>query len=116
MKTHKWALRVIAAVAGFTLVICLTAPAKAAELTEQQIVEYVEQEAGCYALAKMTNDEYQMNRHSFNLKQYKDEHYMTMLYIIGYTDGYLSAASVMSKTPKSTLAKDGYTAICLEES
>lgn len=116
MKTHKWALRVIAALAGFTLVICLTAPAKATELTEQLITEYVEDEAACYALAKAAGDDVSKARHLFNIRQHLDAYKFTIIHTIGYTEGYLAAVHYVTSTPEAILASRQHTKFCLEKS
>ena len=116
MKTHKWAIRIGVALIAFTAVICLTAPATAAELTEQEVTEYVEMQSACYTLAKTTGDEYHMARHMFNLKEYIEEYQATVFYTVGYTQGYLAAASHISKIPKAELASVRHTEMCLEKS
>lgn len=120
MKTHKWAIRIGVALIAFTAVICLTAPATAADVVEHQsevqIKQYIEHESACYALAKVIDDEYQLKRHIFNLTLFVDEYSYTMIHTIGYTEGYLAAISYVAKVPKLILATERYNTMCLEKS
>lgn len=119
MKTHKWAARILGAGLIFVGAIWFTAPVSAADVIEHQppeeIVQFIEQESACYALAKVIGDEYQIERHIFNLKLFVDEYSYTMIHTIGYTEGYLAAVSYLAKVPKAILAADRYTGMCLEK-
>lgn len=112
MKTHKWALRIIGALLGFTAVIWIAAPVTAAEISEESI----QHEAACYLLAKVAGDEYQINRHMFNLKTVIESDSYTIIHTIGYTEGYLSAVAYITKVPRIKLAMDRYASVCLEQS
>lgn len=118
MKAHKWAARIVGAGLLFVGAIWAMAPAHATDVVEHQsdpeIRTFVEKEAACYSLALAAENSYQMERHTFNLKQFFDDYSYVITYTIGYTDGYLKAVSYMTKQPAKFLADKRHTAICLE--